>query len=132
MHPWHHALSSVKKFGGEPMDYWKIHHWFDASKSTYADFRHRALRHHSFGIYECEERFGVTLQNSDGTFIPIRVIGEQHVMEDCGRIPTVKDWLGTLKGERWMVKSSALTADQKIQLGKNKPIGIGSEASVIQ
>lgn len=126
MHPWHHSLSSAKRHGGEPMDYWNIHHWFDESKSTWADFRHRALRHHSFGIYECEKLFGITIKNSDGTYVPVRVIGEQHVMEDCGKIPTVKDWLGSLKGESWMIKSSRMTADQKIQVEQNIPTILGS------
>ena len=45
-HPYHHALSSVKKWGGVPEDYIRIHDWFDESKMIIADFRHRALRHH--------------------------------------------------------------------------------------
>ena len=44
-HPWHHAVSSARKYGGKPEDYLEIHSWFDASKSQFADFRHRALRH---------------------------------------------------------------------------------------
>jgi hypothetical protein len=46
-HPWHHAVSSARKYGGRPEDYLEIHGWFDASKSQFADFRHRALRHHA-------------------------------------------------------------------------------------
>ena len=38
-HPYHHALSSVKKWGGEVKDYLPIHEWFDHSKSYVADFR---------------------------------------------------------------------------------------------
>ena len=56
--PYHHALSSVKKWGGETKDYQKIHDWFDASKEFHGDFRHRALRHHAQGIFECERLFG--------------------------------------------------------------------------
>lgn len=29
--------------------------------------------------------------------------GEQHVMEDLGRIPTVHDWLGNIRPEPWML-----------------------------
>src|ERR1035438_160103 len=43
-HPYHHSLSSVKKWGGTVADYQHIHDWFDASKAIIADFRHRALR----------------------------------------------------------------------------------------
>jgi hypothetical protein len=65
-HPWHHAESSARKYGGKPKDYIEIHSWFDDSKCQMANFRHRALRHHSYGIFECERVFGVTITNSDG------------------------------------------------------------------
>ena len=101
-HPYHHALSSVKKWGGKPEDYEPIHSWFDESKQHFADFRHRALRHHSEGIFMAEHFFGKTITNSDGRVVPVRFIGEQHVMEDCGRIPTVADWLKNIHAEPWM------------------------------
>ena len=50
-HPYHHALSSVKKWGGEVSDYLPLHSWFDQSKAIAGDFRHRALRHHAEGIF---------------------------------------------------------------------------------
>jgi len=50
-HPYHHALSSVKKWGGEVSDYLPLHTWFDQSKAIAGDFRHRALRHHAEGIF---------------------------------------------------------------------------------
>ena len=50
-HPYHHALSCVKKWGGEPEDYLPIHNWFDASKESHCHFTHRALRHHAEGIF---------------------------------------------------------------------------------
>ena len=83
-HPWKHAQSSAKRFGGKPEDYLPIHNWFDASKAFLADFRHRALRHHSEGIFLCEEIFGITITNSEGKQIAVRHIGEQHVKEDLG------------------------------------------------
>jgi hypothetical protein len=49
-HSYHHALSSVKKWGGAVDAYIRIHEWFDASKQIIADFRHRALRHHAGGL----------------------------------------------------------------------------------
>ena len=103
-HPYHHALSSVKKWGGAPDDYIEIHEWFDESKSHYANFRHRALRHHSEGIFLCQRIFGETITNSKGRVIPVRLIGEQHVLEDCGFIPTVQDWLKNIEPEPWMEK----------------------------
>lgn len=104
-HPYHHALSSVKKWGGCVEDYQRIHDWFDASKEHMADFRHRALRHHSEGIFLSEKIFGKTITNSDGRVVPVRYVGEQHVNEDLGRIPTVADWLRCIRpsdDDAWM------------------------------
>ena len=74
-HPYHHALSSVQKWGGTPEDYLPLHDWFDASKAFLPDFRHRALRHHAEGIFWCEEVFGHTITNSAGKVVPVRFIG---------------------------------------------------------
>lgn len=101
-HPWHHAERSARLFGGVPDDYLVIHDWFDESKAHLADVRHRALRHHSEGIFLCESIFGTTLTNSDSKTIPVRLIGEQHVKDDLGWIPTVKDWLSNLQMQPWM------------------------------
>ena len=60
-HPYHHSLSSVKKWGGTVEDYQRIHDWFDESKKIIADFRHRALRHHAEGIFMAETIFGTTI-----------------------------------------------------------------------
>ncbi len=102
-HAYHHAVSSSRKFGGEPDEYLKLHEWLDASKSHMADFRHRALRHHSEGIFMLEALFGSTITLSTGRILPVRFIGEQHVIEDLGRIPTVADWLAKIHPEPWML-----------------------------
>jgi len=104
MNPYHHALSSVKKWGGHSDDYIEIHSWFDESKSYLADFRHRALRHHAEGIFMCEKIFGRTITNSNGKVIPTRFIGEQHVKEDLGWIPSVQDWFQCIKPAPWMAR----------------------------
>jgi hypothetical protein len=105
-HPHYHAVSSARRFGGKPDDYIAIHSWFDATKEAWADTRHRALRHHSFGIFECERQFGVTIKNSSGKDVPVRLIGEQHVIEDCGFIPTLQDWFDDLPRKDWMVRGA--------------------------
>ena len=107
-HAFHHSLSSAKRWGGKAEDYLPIHQFFDESKQCLADLRHRALRHHTEGIFLAETVFGVTITNSDGRIIPVRVIGEQHVREDLGWIPTVKDWLMHMRLEPWMGKSGRL------------------------
>lgn len=101
-HPIEHAKSSARRFGGKPEDYQKIHDWFDESKMFIADFRHRALRHHAEGIFMAEKIFGHMIFNSDGDTVPVRYIGEQHVKEDLGRIPSFQDWMAELPIRPWM------------------------------
>ena len=106
-HTYYHAKSSARVFGGTPEDYLAIHNWFDATKESFCDFRHRALRHHAEGIFECERVFGTTLTNSAGRIVPVRYIGEQHVMEDCGgRVPSLSDWLSAIRPEPWMARAT--------------------------
>ena len=102
MNPYHHSLSSVKKFGGTWEDYIGIENWFDETKSHFGDYRHRAIRHHSEGIFLAEKIFGIILKNSDGKIVTVREIGELHVKEDCGFIPSIKDWLQCIKPAPWM------------------------------
>jgi hypothetical protein len=102
MKPLTHSKNAVKKWGGKVEDYLPIHTWFDESKSHYADVRHRVLRHHSQGIFQCEEKFGYYITNSDDRQVAVRDIGEQHVMEDCGCIPSLSDWCKTIQGQSWM------------------------------
>jgi hypothetical protein len=103
---YHHSLSSVKRWGGEVKDYIHIHEWFDASKALHGDFRHRALRHHAEGIQMCVQLFANpddhTITNSTGRKVPVLWIGEQHVMEDMGFIPTFGDWAKQIEPEPWM------------------------------
>lgn len=103
-HPLHHAESSARKYGGKAEDYLSIHQWFDQSKAFHADFRHRALRHHAEGIFMCEQLFGVSVKNSAGRDVPVRFIGEQHVKEDLGFIPSASDWLKTIQPKGWMMR----------------------------
>jgi hypothetical protein len=107
-HPYHHALSSTKKWGGTVDDYLRIHDWFDESKKITADFRHRALRHHAEGIFMAEAIFGPTIILSTGRIIPTRWVGEQHVREDLGFIPSFADWVKAIRPKRWMGRALRL------------------------
>lgn len=104
-HPFYHAERSVRLWGGQIEDYLPIHSWFDESKAHLSDFRHRALRHHSEGIFLCEKLFGVAIRNCDGKDVPVRAVGEQHVKDDLGWIPTVKDWLQHIQVQPWMTQT---------------------------
>jgi hypothetical protein len=110
-HSYHHALSSAKRWGGDAADYLEIHNWFDETKALLADPRHRALRHHAEGIFLCEQIFGVVITNSAGREIPVRAIGEQHVQEDMGTIPSAVDWLRKMPLETWMNRSKRLSIE---------------------
>jgi hypothetical protein len=77
------------------------------------------LRHHAERIFLSERIFGVPITNSDGNQVPVRYIGEQHIREDLGRIPTAQDWLSQIKPQRWMygqrlaIERSRLPSDVK-------------------
>jgi len=103
-HCHYHSISSVRKWGGEVGDYLPLHQWFDKSKEIIADPRHRALRHHAEGIFMLESIFGVTIINSAGREVPVRLIGEQHVMEDLGTIPSFADWARLIEPQAWMMR----------------------------
>lgn len=155
--PWHHAISSSRKWGGDPEDYLPLHQWFDATKAHVPDFRHRALRHHSEGIFQLEQVFGAAIDVRVGTRcpgcgesskgdlthkkgckspinmleaifkkVPTRWVGEQHVTEDHGFIPTAADWLRCIAAEDWMSKGARpLSREQEEALwrdaGKEPP-----------
>jgi hypothetical protein len=105
MTPWYHALSSAQKFGGNPFDYIAIHAWFDETKQYTGNWTHRVLRHHAVGIEQACAVFGHVLKVA-GREVPVRSVAEQHVIEDCGFIPTIQDWLEPLSRnpESWMLK----------------------------
>ena len=103
-HPLHHSISSQRKHGGAIEDYLPLHNWFDETKAHYPDMRHRALRHHAAGIFWAEKEFGVYIVNANGKMVPTRVLAEQHVMEDIGFIPTIKDYLDNMSVQTWMFK----------------------------
>ena len=105
MKPFIHARNSARKYGGKPEDYQAIHDFFDSSKQTVADMRHRAILHSAFGIFIAERVFGTTVTNSDGRQISVRDICEDHVIEDLGFIPSVEKWLKHLPMEDWMFGS---------------------------
>lgn len=114
----HHAMSSARKHGGTWEQYIHIHNWFDETKAWVPDVRHRAFRHHAEGIFECEQKFGVaikvTLAEGVTKEVPVRLLGEQHVKEDCGFIPNAKDYVQGMKLEPWQRKvGTVISVDAK-------------------
>ena len=72
--------------------------------------------------------FGKTITNSQGKVVPVRLIGEQHVLEDLKYIPSMKDWLSNMKVERWMLFTNRLTDEENQSLMNNEPTEISIKA----
>lgn len=102
----HHGESSAKKWGGQAEDYLPIHEWFDETKAHKWHFTHRIFRHHTMGIENAEQIFGRTITNSNGRKVPVRWIGEQHMIEDFGYVPTPEDWLRHVESAAWMTRGA--------------------------
>lgn len=126
MTPVKHAMNSAAKFGGFWGNYIHIHDWFDATKQHTGDWTHRALRHHSQGVQQAIKKFGhaVTIVvDSDPDNIrcvPVKSIAEQHIIEDCGFIPTVKDWLSCIQPKPWMLMAPRQSEPKKIVVMNEK------------
>ena len=49
-----------------------------------------------------------TMTLSTGRVIPTRWVGEQHVREDLGFIPSFADWATAIRPKRWMGRATKL------------------------
>ncbi len=58
-----------------------------------------------------ETIFGPTFTLSTGRVIPTRWVGEQHVREDLGFIPSFADWVKAIRPEPWMGRTQKIEAD---------------------
>lgn len=118
-----HAQRSAKIFGGKPDDYIPIHNLMDSTKGSFSDNRHRLLTHNSWFVQPdgiLEQVFGISIKNSDGKDVPVREIGEQHILDDFGGkfIPTVQDWLVELGFPKWMMNGLELPPSAKKKITK--------------
>ncbi len=100
------AAQSARRFGGSAEDFLPLHTWFLATTAWFEDARHLAMRHHAFGIFEAEARFGVALSTSAGA-VPTRIVAEAHVRAVLGRIPAATDFLRRIKGQPWMAAAQS-------------------------
>ena len=58
-----------------------------------------------------ERFFGPTITISTGRVVPVRLIGEQHVREDLGLIPSFADWVRCIRPEPWMGRAQPIHRD---------------------
>lgn len=102
---WYHAQSAARHWGGNPSDYLPIEEFIDGSKQSFGDVRHRALYHHTQGVWLCQQVFGttITVMRKHGEIhVPVREIAERHIVEDLGYIPSPGDWLKNMNIQGWM------------------------------
>lgn len=107
MNSWNHAQSAARKWGGKPEDYIEIEEFIDSSKRLIGDVRHRSLYHHTEGIWLCQRLFGRVLEiprkSGDGVIqVPVRLIAEQHILEDLGWLPGPADYIDGMPIKPWM------------------------------
>lgn len=106
MNSWNHAQSAARKWGGDPSAYLPIEEWIDSSKKVIGDVRHRAMYHHTLGVWLVQEVFGPVLEvtKSSGKVVqvPTRLIAERHIIEDLGWLPSPADYLKNTPVEKWM------------------------------
>ena len=58
-----------------------------------------------------ERFFGATITVSSGRVVPVRLVGEQHVREDLGFIPSFADWVRCIRPEPWMGRAQPIHRD---------------------
>lgn len=101
----YHAKSAANKWGGEWELYLPVEEWIDSSKKIIGDIRHRAIYHHTLGVWLAQEVFGRVLEvKRDGGIVevPVRLIAERHIEEDLGWIPSPADYLNGMPMQAWM------------------------------
>lgn len=96
MNSYVHAKNSANKHGGVPEDYLPVHDFIDQTKAFLGDVRHRAIYHNAFGCFQAEKFLGHVITNSDGKKVPVRLIAEEHIIEDLGKLPTLEECLRDL------------------------------------
>lgn len=104
----YHAISSANAFGGAPEDYFEIHRWMDRSRGGTSAILHRMLAHHTQGIQDAIDVFGNTIANSQRRMVSVRLIAEQHVLEDLGFVPTLDHYIELLHCPRWASRRAKL------------------------
>lgn len=121
MSPHIHSRIHAKRFGGVAEDYLKVDEFIDSSKTHFADIRHRAILHSSFGIYLAEQVFGPCIVNSQGKQIAVRELVIEHIMQDLGFVPTMENYLNNMQLQPWM------SGTRKTQVSKSKFISLDQE-----
>ena len=100
-----HSRSSVKRWGGKPEDYIKIHEVIDSPKACMNNNTSRFLTHNTWFAYTIIPKiFGYNITNSDGKSVDTVDIAMLHILEDFRMrfVPTPQDYLKHMTVEAWM------------------------------
>ena len=119
---YYHCVSSSKAFGGEPNDYYPVHAFIDRARDhTHSDY-HRIFTHHTMGVQDAIREFGPTIKVSTGREVPVRLIANQHIMEDLGFIPTPDELITAFhRGPRGLLKRAHLLMSKAAKILKYSP-----------
>ena len=75
-----------------------------------------------------EALFGATIVSADGRTVPVRLIGEQHVREDLGFIPSFADWALLIAPQAWMLKGHPLEEPNAVLVEQSVVGQVSSDA----
>mgnify|MGYP001618311505 CR=1 FL=1 len=78
----------------------------------------------------CESIFGSTIKLTGvDKRISVRLIGESHITEDLGYVPSVEDWFMNIRSQRWMMRGKearvAVSENNKLAIEARKAIHVG-------
>jgi hypothetical protein len=125
-HPYFHAISSARKFGGYAQYYFGIHAFFDSTKAHCHNVRHRALRHSAEGIQLAQELLGTTVFNGVRE-VPLEQVAVQHITEDCGFVPTTAEWLAQFRPQPWMENIRSVTTQEAAEASARQYGGVPAD-----
>lgn len=118
-----HAKSSVKRWGGNVLDYIQLHELLDSPKATMNNNSSRLLTHNTWFAYQIMPKiFGYNIINSDGKSVDVVDIAMLHIAEDFRMkfVPTPQDYLKHLEVQPWMCNGvKELETEEGKQIVKN-------------
>ncbi len=121
--PMIHAKSSVKRWGGNVLDYIQLHELLDSPKATMNNNSSRLLTHNTWFAYQIMPKiFGYNITNSDGKSVDVVDIAMLHIAEDFRMkfVPTPQDYLKHLEVQPWMCNGvKELETEEGKQIVKN-------------
>lgn len=98
------CVNSAKKFGGIPYDYQDVHDFIIGLCTPTSPLMVR-IRIHSkwFMTFGLSHLLGTSsVRNSDGVFVDVQRIGEEHLHYLYGFTPTGRDWEKKSKCKSWI------------------------------